>query len=376
MRKFTLFIALIALLTSCSKEDKVLETYVPDNPLKEGYESSIHPSILNSTWWQEKSTLSKELHSIELSDPDQLKTYSDIREMQNLKRSLVRDLQNNTRGPKVSPGYPSPNPEGNVTLTTQADVDAFGAMGYKTITGFLEINDTIPTSPICDLSPLSKIKEVGSYLLISASCVTDLDGLSKIKSVGELGPFGYIAVRCNNVTDINALRNIKTITGSINLIDNFNLTSLGMAFKNITSIESGKTAATINSLYVLNMFGNTTLNDLGGLGNLVTIERNFLFRENDALTDLDGFTSLNSIGNLIAIENNAALQNVNKLSVVPSLTTGLIVQDNLALTDCCGLYHLVCSNPPACTTSGAPVYIIFNNGAGCTDLDIISNGPC
>jgi hypothetical protein len=285
-------------------------------------------------------------------------------------------MHNSVRKPKVSPGYPTPNPEGNVVLNSQADVDAFGAQKYKEITGHLEIDDTGNPDPICDLSPLKRVRKVGSYLIISASCVTDLDGLKKINSVGMLGPFGYIAVRCENVTDINGIDGINTITGSINLINNLNLASIGTAFSNITSIESGKTTATINSLYVLNMNSNPVLTDVGGLGNLATIERNFLFTGNNALTSLDGFTSLSSIGNYISISENASLQNVNKLALISSLSLGFIITDNPSLTNCCGLYSLVCSNPPVCDIPGAPAYILMNNGAGCTALDIIADGPC
>jgi hypothetical protein len=378
MQKLSFIIVLTALFfTSCTQEDRLLDRQ--ENITVEAAlpQSSVHPSMTESSWWQHLPSFTKEMHTLELSAEENPITYEGFKKIQREKIDAVRALYKTTRKPKVSPGYPTPNPEGNVVLNSQADVDAFGAQKYKEITGHLEIDDTGNPDPICDLSPLKRVRKVGSYLIISASCVTDLDGLKKINSVGMLGPFGYIAVRCENVTDIDALKNINTITGSINIITNLNLISIGKAFNKITSIESGKTAASITSSYVLNINGNTVLADLGGLENLATIERNLLFNENDAITDLDGFTALNSIGNLISIENNDNLQNVNKLSVITFLSTGLIVQDNPALTECCGLYSLVCSNPPVCDVPGVGVaYIILNNGSGCTDVDIISNGPC
>lgn len=377
MKKLTYLFAILLFLTSCSEEMTIQDTTSSNSIEKVTPSTSIHPTITSSNWWKSLPEFTKVLHAVELASENDPVTFSELQNIKKEKIQALRNLRSNVRGPKVSPGYPTPNPEGDVTLTSQAEVNAFGAFKYKEITGFLNIDDTGSLDPICDLSPLSKLKEVGSYLIISASCVTDLDGLNKIKSVGKLGPFGYVAVRCQNVTDINALSKIKTITGSINIISNLNLTSLGSAFNKITTIESGKTSATINSLYVLNMFNNPVLTNLGGLGNLTTIERNFLFRENNALTDLDGFTALNSIGNFIAIEDNVSLQNVNKLSVITNITSGLLVQDNPSLTNCCGLYNLICSNPPACDIPGAAAgYFILNNGAGCTDIDIIANGPC
>ncbi len=377
MKKFTPFIVFLTLLmTACNHEDQFQDHQAITSVAETMPQPSIHPSLAESTWWKNLPSFTREMHTIELASEKNPITLAEFKVIEQQKIRVVKEMHNSVRKPKVSPGYPTPNPEGNVVLNSQADVDAFGAQKYKEITGHLEIDDTGSSDPICDLSPLKRIRTVGSYLIISASCVTDLDGLKKINSVGILGPFGYIAVRCENVTDITGISGINTITGSINIINNFNLTSIGSAFNNITTIESGKTTATINSLYVLNMFGNTILTDLGGLGNLTTIERNFLFRENDALTNLDGFTALNSIGNFIAIEDNASLQNVNKLSVISSISSVLLVDSNPSLTQCCGLYNLVCSNPPLCTIPGALFVQITNNGAGCTEADILFNGPC
>ncbi|NNF35052.1 MAG: hypothetical protein HKN68_13140 [Saprospiraceae bacterium] len=377
MQKLTFLFAFLLFLSSCS-EEMTIQDSTSNNTIENVTPSTtIHPSITSSSWWNGLPEFTRALHTVELTSEKESITFKELQNIKREKIEAVRNLTGNVRGPKVSPGYPTPNPEGDVTLTSQADVDAFGAFKFKEITGFLNIDDTDSPDPICDLSPLSKLKEVGSYLIISASCVTNLDGLSKIKSVGKLGPFGYIAVRCENVTDINGISGIKTITGSINIINNINLTSLGSAFSNITAVESGKTTATLTSFYVLNMSGNIALTDLGGLGNLTKVERNFLFSGNDALTDLDGFTALNFIGNFISIADNASLQNVNKLSVITNITNGLLVQDNPSLTDCCGLYNLLCSNPPLCDIPGAAAgYIILNNGAGCTAIDIITNGPC
>lgn len=378
MQKLTpLLVLLIIAFISCNQEERLLDHQVNSTIDEVTSESSIHNSILKSSWWQEMPSFTKELHTIELSTSPHLVTYEEIEEMRAAKVRLMRASISNSRAKCISPGYPTPNPEGNVTLTTQADVDAFGAIGCNEISGFLSINDTIPGSPICDLSPLMKLKKVGSYLIISASCVTDLHGFHKLKSVGELGPFGFIAIRGENVTNIDALKKIKTITGSINFTSNLNLVSIGKAFKKITTIESGKTTAPIASGYVISLYNNPVLSDVGKLKKLTTIEGSFLFRDNDALTDLDGFRDLTSIGRFIAIEDNDVLQNVNKLSIISSISSGIIVQNNPSLTDCCGLYSLVCSNPPLCDIPGAAEgYVILNNGAGCTDIDIITNGPC
>ena len=113
------------------------------------------------------------------------------------------------------------------------------------------------------------------------------------------------------------------------------------------------------------------------MGNLTKLEGSLLINNNGALTNLDGLTDLTEIGFNLILENNNSLANVDKLSVFSNIGNGLLVGNNPSLTSCCGLYNLLCSNPPVCDTPGAPAgAFIFSNGAGCTDVDIIANGPC
>lgn len=212
---------------------------------------------------------------------------------------------------------------------------------------------------------------------VQSDCLTSLRGLEKIKSVGELGPFGFVAVGGANLTDINALEKIKVITGSINVLGTQSLTSTGNAFSRITTIESGKSSNLLTSVFVLNLNLNTALTDISGFSNLTYIEGGPRISANDALLNLDGLSGLNAVGTDIFILNNASLQNVDELANLTSISGNLFVADNPQLSSCCGLYGLLCTNPPTCTTSGVGgVSAIFNNGAGCTDLDIIAGGPC
>jgi hypothetical protein len=79
---------------------------------------------------------------------------------------------------------------GNITLSTQAEVDAFSC---NEITG----NLTISGADINDLSPLSSLTSVGGILYIAYNdALTNLDGLSSLTSVGD-----FLAISDNSALD-------------------------------------------------------------------------------------------------------------------------------------------------------------------------------
>ena len=376
MKKAFLFIFTMILLASCQKEESIAP--IESKSLEEEHQTSyqtnlghVSPSILNSSWWKDLHPTTQKFMSIELSSEEDPITYS---ELQNL---LKTNLERVSTRAKNCPGYPVANPAGDVTLNSQADVNAFGALKCKNVIGTLAIVDTLGPDPICDLSPLKGIKSVGSNLTVNADCLTNLNGLEKIKSVGKLGPFGFIGILGSSLTDISALSKLNTVTGSINIIDCDNLTSISSAFSNITAVESGQTSAPLTSIYVLNINDNASLTDISGFGNISNIEGGLRILNNGALQDLDDLSGLNTIGDDIFILDNLSLQNVDELSNITTLADDLFVFGNLALTQCCGLYNLLCNDAPACTTSGVgDLVAIFGNGAGCTDVDIVAGGPC
>lgn len=375
MLRLLSFLLLLALL-SCQKETPQINT--PSSPTEtkelqlQDDQSSVHPSILASPWWKDQHPVKQTLLAVELSSTKHTVTLQELEERQ---QEAIHLASEKVAG--ASPGFPSANAAGDVVLGTQSDVDAFGAQGYKTITGALDIIDNGSADPICDLTPLDKLKEIGSSLTINSPCLSSLDGLNKLKSIGELGPFGFIGITGANITDIEALDKLKTITGSINVIQCDQLVSIQQAFSRVTSVKSGKTTATLTSVFVLNVNNNDVLTDISGFRNLTEIEGGLRILDNLAILNLDDLSGLASIGDDIFVVGNGALQDVNSLSVITSLNDDLFVFDNPSLTQCCGLYNLLCSNPPTCTSSGVgDLVVIFNNGAGCTEADIVAGGNC
>ena len=376
MKKFLTLCFVLCLLGSCQQEEFESKNKSTSQDLQllnrdfSSYQNKLDPSILNSDWWKELHPASQQFISMELYNSENPIT---LKELQARKEVSLESSQSRKKG---CDGFPA-NPEGDVTLNSQADVIAFGAMKCKEIVGALMIIDTLGPDPICDLQPLKKLKTIGSSLTINSDCLTSLNGLGKLKSIGMLGPFGFIGLNGDNIVDIEALSQLSTITGSLNLINCDGLTGFTSAFSNITAVQSGQTSAPITSIYVLNVNDNDLLTDLSGFSNIANIEGGLRILTNSALLDLDDLSGLNTIGDDIFILENSSLQNINELSNITSISDDLFVFDNPALTQCCGLYSLLCSDAPTCSTTGVGDNVaIFGNGAGCTDLDIIANGPC
>lgn len=375
MLKNLIFACLVLFFISCQQDDASLIEPIKSNLATQSQIDDafgkIDPSVLTSDWWKAQSPTTQKLVGLEL------KRDGEPILMKELEAKILRAQKlSNARG-DACPSFPAGSLNGDVILNSQDDVDAFGALKCKEIIGALVIEDTLGPSSICDLTPLRGLKEIGSSLTVNSDCLTNLEGLDKLKSIGELGPFGFVGIIGANLVDLEALSKVSTVTGSINIIDCDQLTSVTTAFSEITTIESGKSSVPLTSVFVLNINGNDILTDISAFANLTDVEGGLRILSNGALTDLDDLAALNNVGDDIFIIGNTALQNVNQLSVLSSLADDLFVFDNPSLSQCCGLYNLLCSDPPLCTTSGVADFVtIFNNGAGCTEADIIAGGPC
>ena len=119
---------------------------------------------------------------------------------------------------------------GNVNLTSQAQVNAFGS-NYTKIVGKLDINGT----DITDLTPLSNIDTVtGKLEIFFTDSLQTLNGLNisyvggnlyfeknkKLKDIGALSSLTFVGkdlviLNCKSLNNLNGLQNIDTIKGNL-----------------------------------------------------------------------------------------------------------------------------------------------------------------
>lgn len=209
----------------------------------------------------------------------------------------------------------------DITLTTQAEVDAF--------------QDDFGNGGICSV--------VAGTLTITGPSITNLDGLGAITLVdGNLNVFGNLAL-----ANINGFGALTSVSGNLDFRDNSALTSLD-GLGAITRVGAGVNLQRNSALTSLDGLGaitrvegilsvnsNPALTNLNGLGAITSV--NVLsFVGNDALTNLNGLGALANVGNLVVAQNNA-LTNLDGLGATTRVNGLLDVQQNNALTNCAAL---------------------------------------
>ncbi|MEZ4955021.1 MAG: CARDB domain-containing protein [Saprospiraceae bacterium] len=274
--------------------------------------------------------------------------------------------------------------DGTITLTSQAEVDAFP--NCPTINGDLVISG----NDITDLTLLSTLVEITGALAIqnNASLAT-LAGLENVMQanilivqnnplLNSLSPLsnltkasmttlaienndqlvsltglegisgvGQIRINYNdNLLNLDGLQNLSTITGQFLISGNANLNNIN-ALSQISAVGS--------DLLVLN---NDKLGNLSGLSQLANIGRDLIVVGANALVNLDGLQNLIAVGEELVFQDNALLENLDGLASLTS-TQSLIVQDNANLAACCAVFPLL----NAGTISGS--ITIENNLPGC-----------
>jgi len=214
--------------------------------------------------------------------------------------------------------------EGSVQLSSQDEIDAFGAEGYKVIIGDVLIGETSTTNLISDVSPLESIEEIRQADVNDNLQIRKLTGIN-----GELNIFpklqlveGDITIDAENAgySDLAGFDRLETIGGDLNLRD----------IAGLTDISGFATLEAIGGFFFL--AENPTLTQVTGFTSLREVGEELAIFSNANLTDLSGFTALEILRQLSISENQdlSSIQGFDKLSEVseninisacPSLTS-------------------------------------------------------
>jgi hypothetical protein len=222
-----------------------------------------------------------------------------------------------------------------------------------------------------DLDGLSGIFSINTLQISDNISLRNIDGLSEFTSIDLL------TIENASIEDLNGLTGL-TLVETLQLIDNNQL-------KNLDGLSG------LDELYTLKIINNDALPNLNGLPNLSNTIFMIDIVENDALTNIDGLSDLLSIDNLyifgnrsltnidglsrlttfksLQIINNELLNNLDGLSSLLVIQDNLLVYENPSSNSCCGLYPLLNSGGVSGTID------ISNNGAGCTEADILAHCP-
>lgn len=220
---------------------------------------------------------------------------------------------------------------GNLSLASQAEVDAFN---YSEVTGSL----TISGADIEDLSPLSVLASVGSYISISDNtALVVVDGFESLTALGG-GLFVYYNPNLISFSGFDAL----TATG-----DN------------------------------IDFWFNDSLADVAGFGSLHTAGWSLEFGGNPALTGIPAFESLQTISSSLFILDNVSLAAITGFGALQFVDWSFQINGNSALGELCGFYDYFSVNNPY---TGGGAFSISDNHPNLPNptaiADVLAAGPC
>lgn len=240
-------------------------------------------------------------------------------------------------------------PPGNITFSSQTSIDNFPLdyPGCTTISG----NVIIQSNNITNLNGLSSITSVtGSLRLNNADMLSDISGFSNLTMVG----LDVRIINCGLITSLTGLTSLTSVGGDLNIASNPNLTSLD----GITSLGS------VGGDFILN--GNSSLTLLQNSQNTVTVSGNITLNSNDALINLTGLENIQNTGGSLVISNNLLLTNLSGLTGLNSIQD-FNVFTNANLQDFTGLSGLMTINGNV-TINNNPALLHFNGLENLTNI--------
>jgi hypothetical protein len=248
------------------------------------------------------------------------------------------------------------------------------AIGY----GFI-----IHNISILNMAGLEHLTTIGGELKISyCDSLESMTGLNQLNSIG-----GLMIENCHTLADLSGLDSLNIINGLCKIAVNDALISLS-GLENLDSIygtlsigamygcgevypEGNPQLSDLNAISNLKhvgggigIYGNHNLVDLSGLENIAALGGDLIINENASLMNLSGFETLKTIGGDLMIVSNNSL---NSLSGLDSIEAGsisdLYIQTNQSLS--------TCEVKSICDYLAAPngTIEISNNAPGCNSLE-------
>ena len=284
------------------------------------------------------------------------------------------------------------NCSGDIVLTSQAEVDAFGPCAIYNGDISVDGNDITNIQSFAGLTSIN-----GDLILDGTNNLSDLNGLEQLGTV--TGVLNIDDEFNGALSNISALSNLKTVGNGLSITD--------LPISNLSGLDNLESVGAIffrdlDQITNLDELGNLThvggtiwislcedLEDISGLSN-VTQAEGIDLRRMDKIKDISalrnisgqledrlnieglGISNLNGLQNITGVNGRASfwlnqqLQNVDALSNLTSAGEFLLSNNN-SLTDCCGAYPLLNNNGVA-----GLIQILGNPGCA-SEQDILNN---
>lgn len=261
---------------------------------------------------------------------------------------------------------------GNVLLTSQDEIDDFGAKNYVDVTGNVTIDDSNDPGTIVSLAGLNPLIRVqGSLYIQKNDSLRTINGFTDLEEIGA----GLIISENTSLEVLSGFENLESIGGDLSITNNdssfgisgfsklmqvdqgvyiTNLFSPSIeeitAFDNLTTISKdlvlGNIKGNLDAFDNIESLGNDLVlqrievQDLGFLDNMESVGGELTITLNGMLQTLNGLQKLSSIGSSFIVLGNPSLASLNGLDGLNSCDN-LAISENRVLRDYCGLQNLL-----------------------------------
>ncbi len=223
-------------------------------------------------------------------------------------------------------------PPGAVTLTSQVEIDNF-IVKYPNCTEISE-NLTISGAGITNLEGLRNLRTLKAQTnIVHNTDLTSLNGLRNVKNADRI----WIA---NNavLSSLNGFTSLENVGERLYVGANPNLVQIGI-FNNLKTCK------------FITVDGNPQLPSFDGFPAITTVD-DIDIKNNPKLQSIAPLTTLTKLNGFLNIESNAILTGLSGLSNLTNLGGGLKIQNNPLLVHLNGLSNLV--------SAGGSIYIEGN----------------
>jgi len=217
----------------------------------------------------------------------------------------------------VSAGVTSIGSFKDITELDALSISGFSIPDLSAFSNLTKVNSVQLTGGNRNMQGLNKLERVEDAFWVNGGSLESYDGLDALKYVG-----GRFWIYQNPfITDLSGLESIETI-GLLEISNNPNLQSL-QGIENLKSTPIG-----------IDIKDNPRLTSLVSFNNLSIgqeIEGNGIgIRNNDALTNLNGFETISNFTGLVAVHDNDILRDLCDLqSIFVNGTIGIVrIEDN------------------------------------------------
>ncbi|MCH8535793.1 MAG: T9SS type A sorting domain-containing protein [Flavobacteriaceae bacterium] len=249
-------------------------------------------------------------------------------------------------------------PTGNVTLTSQAEVDAFVAdyPNCTEIEGNLTIGNSVNSNitDITDISGLNNLESVvGFFRIVRTSLTTlpDFANLTSAESVTiEVNPQITSLAGFNNLTESNGIlfsdNALLTSISGFNSVESLNALQIIDGQPVLTDVIGFTNLETVTGMLNIGAQQLNQINNISGLSNLQSV--GLLYVRGTQLADLNALNGLtlegpDASGSRLEFSNNFSLTSLPSLNF-DGPTRETIIFNNPLLTDLSGLENLTKSN--------------------------------